>query len=114
MTVGGKFVFTNGKFNIYTKKQRWVGGLSNVYVNMLKDSFYLLILFTIGSQVVKNGQNYVYVNIVWPLTHLSAQLLKVWGYLIQVEDIKRLQTPYKVFGKEITKFQQSLGMSDLG
>ena len=52
-------------FNIYVNKQRWVGGLSNVYSPMLKDSFSLLSLFTRGRQVVKKGQNSVYVNIEW-------------------------------------------------
>ena len=35
-----------GSFNIYVNKQRWVGGLSNVYAPMLKGLFSLVNLFT--------------------------------------------------------------------
>ena len=52
-----------GAFNIYVNKWRWVGGLANVYSYMLNISFFLLSLFTRGSQVVKKGQNFVYINI---------------------------------------------------
>ena len=46
-------------------------------IHMLNISFFLLSLFTRGSQVVKKGQNFVYVNIECPLELKLGQIC-IW------------------------------------
>ena len=55
-----------GSFKNYINSLRWVGGQPFVYAYSLNGIFYLVNQFTWGRQVVKNGQNLVYVVIEWP------------------------------------------------
>ena len=56
------------------------------YVDKLNDYFYLLHLFTRGRWVVEKGQNFVYVNIEWPLEGVG--MTKWTSFKIFTKNIK--------------------------